>query len=340
MKRNVKRQRSEYDGAESMAASGMAAFTIFRVLDDALLADRAGLRAMLAYPQMRGEAAEALVRIGPPAVDFADVFFEGLDSQKSTHSFAGAAALGAIGRDHPDVIDGLLRRLRSGPVAIRRGAAETLHYAGPPLAGRLDIAIDMLLGASRVPGLTCAAVFALGPLGRDSEAALRRVLELAGPRPVRLRAYEGFPDHQYDEVMFERGLAIHALRQFTRFADQVVPALVEALDSFKEYDSDLMQESGHERVCEALGPFGPLAAPAVPRLVRILEDWAAQPERPCEQPKDVFRVLAAIGPAAVAALPTLERLRPMLVDDESAELDPDEPVDRAISSLRQATENG
>ncbi len=67
----------------------------------------------------RDEAACALARIGPPAVDFAAVFFEELDAEQATNLFEGAWALGSIGRDDPDVIDGLLRRLRSGPVAIR-----------------------------------------------------------------------------------------------------------------------------------------------------------------------------------------------------------------------------
>jgi hypothetical protein len=335
LRRDLERGRDAYDGAESLAAPGIASGIIFDALDVALLADRPGLRAMLADKDLRGDAARALERIGPPAVDFAAGLLEDLDAATDARRFFGARALGSIGRDDPVVIDGLLRRVRFGPVAVRSGAAEALGHAGPPLAGRLDVAIDLLLGASYTPELMYAAISALSSVGRNSESALSRVLELAGPRPQRRRTSEDFPDHEYDEVMMERGVAIDALRHFIRFADRVVPVLVDSLDSFEEYDPDWGYDGEHGRVCAALASFGPRAVPAVPRLVRYLEEWAARPIDEREWPKDVFGLLAAIGPPAAAALPVLEMLR---ADGptSSEELDPDDPFDRAILHVRES----
>ncbi|WZO98466.1 hypothetical protein EP7_000045 [Isosphaeraceae bacterium EP7] len=340
MDRNLNRG-DVYAGAEAMATPGVMAAIVFDSLDVSLLADRSGLYAMLGDKDMRRDAARALARIGPPGVNFAAVFFEELDAENLTHFFEeGARALGSIGRDNADVIDGLLGRLRSGPFAVRSGAAAALFHSGPSLAGRLEIALDLLLEATQTPGLVCAAIPALASVGRDSEMALRRVLEVSEPRTSRLRSARGFPDQSYDEVMAERGAAIDSLHHFKRFADRAVPALVDALDTFQEYDPDWGYEGEHGRVCAALMPFGPLAALAVPRLVQLLEEWLTRPETDREWPKDVIQLLASFGPPAAEALPLLEQLRSTQVDNDepvSPELDPDEPLDRAIVILRRVT---
>lgn len=337
--RDVKRSKDIYAGAESMAPPGLMAAMVFRALDAALLADRPGLYAMLADKDtwMRDDAAAALARIGPAAVDFAPFFFTELDASQSPHSFRGAHALGSIGRNDPDTIDGLLRRLRSGSIAVRIGAAEALFHAGPPLAGRLEVALDLLLEAAQTPELIHAAIRALASVGRDSEAAIRRVLEASQPRPPRWKTVPKVPKkYKYDEIMGERATAISSLHYFKRFADRVVPVLVDALDNFEEFDPDWSYGGEHERVCHALEQFGTLAAPAVPWLVRFLEEWSTRSDPNREWPKDVFGLLAAIGPAAVDALPALEQFRASEVDAESSpsELDPDDPLDRAILILR------
>lgn len=337
--RDVKRSKDIYAGAESMTPPAFMAAMVFQSLDVALLADRPGLYAMLADKDtwMRDDAAKALARIGPAAVDFAPFFFAELDAEQSPHGFRNAHALGSIGRDDPDVIDGLLRRLRSASMAVRSGAAEALSCAGPPLAGRLEVALDLLLTASSIPELVYTAIPALASVGRNSEVALHRVLEVAKPRPPRWQTVPDFPDHKSDEVMGERGTAISSLHYFKRFADKVVPVLVDALDSFEEYDPDWSYGGEHGRVCHALESFGPLAAPAVPWIVRFLEQWPTRSEDDREWPNDLFRLLAAIGPAAADALPALEQLCAWQESEESppAELDPDEPLDRAILILRQ-----
>jgi hypothetical protein len=335
--RDCKRSKAIYAGAEAMTAANIAARVVFDALDEILLVDRPGLRAMLGHKELFHDAAKALARIGPPAVEFAGFFLDRLDTQETAYRFHGAEVLGSIGRDDPAVIDGLLRRLRSGTDAARVGAAEALGRAGPPLAGRLEIALDFLLGATHDPLLVFAATEALASVGRDREEALGRVLELAAPRPPRWRPDETFPEYRHDEVMFERGAAIDALRHFRRFADRVVPVLVDAFDTFEEYDHDWGYHGEHGRICWTLGHFGPDAAPAVPRLIRYLGDWRARTDESLEWPKDAFGLLAAIGLPAAAALPILERFRPEPAHEGEASPDdpePHDPLGRAILALR------
>ncbi len=340
MARSLTGVRNAFSGAEATAAPGVMAALAFKALDVALLADRPGLHAMLEDKDLRRDAALALARIGPPAVDFAAVLFEQLDAGQFTHFHAGAQALGSIGRDDTGVIDGLLRRLSSGRVVVCSGAALTLFHAGPPLAGRLDVGIELLIEATHRPGAACAAIRALASAGRDSEGAFRRVLQAVEPRPPRWESSENFPDYKYDEVMIERGAAIDSLHYFTRHADQAVAALVEALDSFEEFDPDWGYEGELGRICTALAHFGPVAAPGVPRLLRFLSEWRKRPADEREWPKDVFGLLAAIGPLAAEALPVLDQIRAMQRDDrESAavDLDSNEPLDRAIIAIRGRT---
>src|SRR5205807_9286698 len=122
-------------------------------------------------------------------------FLDRLDARESNRWFDGAQALGSIGRNDPAVIDALLRRLRSGSECVQSAASETLGHAGPPLAGRLEVALDLLLGASHSPGLIHAAIPALASVGRGRPEALRRVLELAAARTPRWRTDPSFPDY-------------------------------------------------------------------------------------------------------------------------------------------------
>jgi hypothetical protein len=335
--RDCRRQEDIFSGAEAMTAAGLMAGVIFDALGPALLADRPGLSAMLQDEAMFHEAAGALAGIGPPARDFAGLLLDRLDAQEVPYRFEGAQALGSIGRDDPGVIDALLTRLRSGPGPVRIGAAQALGHAGPPLAGRLETALDLLLGATHTPDLIFAATTALASIGRDREEALRRVLELAAPRPPRWRTEPESPEYPFDEALHERGVAIGALDHFRRFAGRVVPALVDAFDTFDEFDPDWSYGGERARVCQSLLAFGAEAAPAVPRLVRYLEDWRLRPDSERPWPSDVFGLLASIGPAAAESLPALESLRAARAEEDedlSPALDPEDALDRAILALR------
>jgi hypothetical protein len=64
----------------------------------------------------------------------------------------------------------------------------------PPPAGWLDVAIDLLRAGLHTPVLAYAAISALASAGGGGEAALLRVLELAGRRPPRRKTCENLPD--------------------------------------------------------------------------------------------------------------------------------------------------
>ena len=137
--------------------------------------------------------------------------------------------------------------------------------------------------------------------------------------------------------MAERGSAISALRHFPRFGAEVVPVLVDALDSFEEYDPDWDEHGEHARVCAALGEFGAAAVASVPRLVRFLDQLSTRQDAYHRAHDAVCRLLESLGEDASAALPALERLRAGRVcveETHSDSLDPDEPLDRAILAIR------
>ncbi len=335
--RDSRAGRTAYDGAESTSSPGFVSSWVFDTLDEALLLDRPGLVAMLADRASRRDALGALARIGTPAVAFAPPLFDRIDEDNADGYSLDVQALGRIGRDDPGVIDGLLRRVRSGSPNVQQAAIAALGSAGPPLAGRLGVALDLLQGATHRPDLACIAIQALASVGHDDEAAFRRVLGLAGSRPPRWRSEPGIPDYRQDEVMMERAAAIDSFVRFPGHADRIVPVLVAALDTFEEYDSDWMQNGQHERICEALRSFGPDAAPAVPRLLRSLEEQRAEGDR--GHPRCLLNLIAAIGPPVGRFLPLLERMRVEEFEDEAEapEFDPDRPLDRAILTLRAGT---
>lgn len=331
--RDAKFERAIHEGNEALGPAGMAAHLVFEVLDVALLADRPGLRLMLdAGSGLRYAVLSALERIGPPAVDFAPGLIAHLDGHADGSWFDAAGALGSIGRDDPSVVDALITRLGSRSEAVRDLAAACLGRAGPPLAGRADEAVGLLLEAARGPG-RCAMVEALASVGRGREDVLAFVLEMASPKPPRWIHREYFPDDRADEVMFERGSAIEALRHFRGFADRVMPVLIEAIDSFEEHDPDYGYAGDHERACRVLARFGPDAAAAVPRLVAYLDEWNRRGADYREYPRAIFDALKAIGPAAASALPILEAIRGGS-DDEGDRLIPENPTDGAILAIR------
>jgi hypothetical protein len=320
--------------AESMSASGMVSFLVFGALDQALLADPQGLWAMLRDRTLRHEALKALERIGPPAIRFAGFLLERLD-QATNYGFDGARALGSIGGDDAGIVDALFHRLRDASEMRRARAAEVLTHMGPRLAGRAEEAVALLFNVALGGDSRYVAIAALASVGRERSDIVSWVLEQAAPAPPRLRPCEAFPEYSYDEVMHHRGWAIDALKFFTAFPDRVIPVLLEAFDTFQEYDPDLTYNGEHERVCMVLEEFGRAAAPAAPRLSRYLEEWLDRQEQDKTWPKDVFRVLEAIGPEAAEALLPLWRMRSESLGDLAESLlDVDNELDRTIMTLQ------
>ena len=127
---------------------------------------------------------------------------------------------------------------------------------GPHLAGREEEALALLFELAHNADSPFVALGAIASLGRDRSQVVSWVLDQAAPATPRMRPCEGFPEHSYDEVMHFRGAAIDTLQFFTSFPNRVIPVLLEAFDSFQEYDPDFMHNGEHERVCMVLEEFG------------------------------------------------------------------------------------
>ena len=318
--------------SESMQAPGMISHLVFTAMGRELLV-AADLLGQMLESRLAHEALDALERAGPAARSFAPRLMNWLDRPER---FDAAAALGSIARDDAELADELLARLRSGTEIVQARVMAVLEHAGPRLAGRESEAIELLLPMTHRQSQVLSAVPALASVGRDRRQVLQRLVEIASPRPPRTRVigagqrWEG----EIDEVMYERGVAISALRYLTAFPDEVVTVLAEAIESFVEYDPDESYFAEHGRVCGVLEAFGPSAAPAVPALVAYLEHWVAAPAAGREFPRYVLDALRAIGPVAADAEPVLRRLRRAGQDQPPDELDPDDPVDATILALR------
>lgn len=320
------------DGAESMQPPGMVSYLVFNALGEPLLEASDLLREMLADRYEQSHALEALVRIGTKGRAFATDLLSVLDQARDDGGFYGAHAMAAVGRGDPEVVGELVRRLREGTPVVKSGAAATLEEMGTDVAGREGEIVDLLRPMLAGPETRYAGVGALASVGRDREDVMREVVELARPKEPRWKAVkQGKYEHRYDETMWDRGVAIHALRYFTRFPDQVVPVLADAVETFEEYDPDLQRgQSAHERVVNSLRAFGPAAAAAVPVLVRHVRQGDGEADM------EVIRLLGDIGPGAGEALSALEELWRESGEERSAVWDEGEAPTREFDPVAWA----
>lgn len=177
------------------------------------------------------------------------------------------------------------------------------------------------------------AVYALAK-HRGGDFVVRQViLELAGPQPPVQVSVKDFPGHTYDRAMIARGIAIESLRILRNYPYECVPILADALDTFVEYDPDMMYAGGASlRVCRVLEAFGPGAALALPKLVDRLYGVDV------DEAAVIINVLIAMGAKARDALPDLELLRQRwsrLIPGSTVKLDVENSeLDKLIASLR------
>jgi len=327
MEQLKRRKIEEHVGRGRVSFGDQTLNLVFKYLGRALLAAPDAVHQALADPVVASSVTDGLKRLGPAAIQYAETFIDQLD--RSTEWFRYADVLGAIGRGSVHVVDAMIVRMRQAWGTVRGGAIATLGSMGPDVAGRESEIISMLIAIVKNPDDDArdTALAALGSVGRNSEDALALVIDCAAPRPARMRKV---PDtqYEYDEVMFRRGVALSALGNFVRFAGRATPVLVDALDSFAEFDPDEMRDDdgGLGRVMDALRKLGPGATAAAPDLAKRLRAddgdvrWG------------IVRALGDMGPPASAALPALEQLRRELEaeDDESNE----NPVSKAIRQIR------
>jgi hypothetical protein len=211
--------------------------------------------------------------------------------------------LAAIACDDHNIVTALLDRVASRNERVAGHAAATLQEMGERARRVLPSLPDDLWGmldGSEHDNMISPVLATLSPDRRD---VFERVVEQARPSPPDIRAHEGYPQYTYDATMYRRGPALEMLGNFRAFAPEAVAVLIDALDTFTEYDPDWGYENGeHGRVVNSLSQLGDAAAAAVPALIpRIRFDKGEIDWR-------IVRFFGQLGPLAAAALPALQEL--------------------------------
>jgi HEAT repeat protein len=245
-----------------------------------------------ADPNVRWRLVHALGRIGPRAAEASPRLVELTGAPHPRVRSSAIFALERIDYDREVLAQICIDALNSDDTEARGMALSALTRVQcdpSPVLGRLvellaDPGADGLVERNVIE-LICRCQSA----GSEAVGSLRNLLH-DRPRSWRVRS----------EVA-------KAIWRLTGNADLVVPALVEMLSDDPEQRQDLASEIPFvsqiaSEVCDAVSLVGPLAAPAVPALIRLLENsenqdicWAA------------VDALGSIGPAASAAISILKK---------------------------------
>lgn len=298
---------------------------IFESAGSLILEVEPELREMLVTPRTISRVYRVLEKLGREAVEMAPYLIELIE--RGAESDGIVATFAAVAIDDPNSADRI--RIWFDDEGRRAFVCDVLVRMGPRLAGRVDEFIDLLYPLVKLPNSDSSCIRALGSVGRHDRAAVERLMDLARARPARMVQQDtGVETFAFDAVPYERAAAIDGLRWAIDFADEVVPFLIQALDSFQEPESS--NRANWARVCRALEGFGMLAGPAVPRLKEILEA-RVKSRHLCFHDFEVFDLIRAIGPEAAAPL------RDLVVIDGDEGVDPrDEELEPCLEILRPA----
>lgn len=249
-------------------------------------------------------ANDLLIRYGSAARWFASDLLRLVQSSKHEY-WIPIEALGAVGRNNPEVVCALLEMIRSDDPKVQERGLATFAEMGPELGDSHTEVLARILEL-QTRGRIQSKVDALASVGRDHPEIRAMILEAAKPRPPRLVKYKTsnsfYPEATYDAVMHERGPALEAIRYFVDYPNEAIPVLVEALESFEEYDPDWSCLGDCARIAKSFEAFGPLASAVTLRLAEKFRDADRQDANPTK----LLRALTAMGPSAAAALPILE----------------------------------
>ncbi|MCA9093740.1 MAG: hypothetical protein KDA68_09655 [Planctomycetaceae bacterium] len=273
-----------------------------------------------------GLADKLLIRYGSAASWFAAELLHLVQFPKQGY-WIPTEALGVVGRNDSNVAGALLEMIRSDDPEVQERGLAVLKVMGPELGHYFDEILKRILELQTNARLT-SNVAALASVGRKDPEIRAKVLEMAKPRPPRIVKYttgiRSHPEATCDLAMFDRGPALEAIRYFVDYPDEAVPVLIEALESFEEYDEDMNYFGDCARISASLEAFGPAASSAAFRLAEIFRDGDHQDG----YPKTLLQALVAMGPSASAALQILEPIYQEQIQgvDESFEV-PDEFTD-------------
>ena len=190
------------------------------------------------------------------------------------------AALGGIGYLAADAA--LIERLQDEHQAVVRASMKALADIGAPEA--VDALIPFLSTGDALDSYDAAvAANALGDMGAAAQPAVPKLVELLNTKKI--------DRHLLGQV----AIALGKIQ-----VEEAIPQMVNLLD-----DGRILLTSD---VTAGLEGFGPAAAPAVPKIVKKLltHGWPEPRLR-------AVNTLAAIGPGAAEALPTL---REMATEDQ------------------------
>ena len=198
-------------------------------------------------------------------------------------------------------VDECIAGLSDPNMHMRRSAAAALALRGPQASGAVAKLVDMLDD----PDVRLVALRALGAIGREAAAAVPRIAAYLHHPDAFVRigaayalggigktAAKPLGEALHDPSMSVSLAAGEALAKLGPAAESALPDLIELLRS---------DHAQHVRAAvTAIEQIGPGAAPAVPALIEYYRKQAGKAPY-------TARALAAIGPAASAAVETLEK---------------------------------
>jgi HEAT repeat protein len=227
--------------------------------------------------QVRHDAANAIVKIGSPAVP---ALIEALKNENKQVRWRAASALGAIGTEASAAVPALITTLQDEDEYIRRIAAYALGKIGPQASAAVPELLDALQDSDR--NLRLVAAYALGKIGSEASAAVPTLI-------ARLQ----------DANAEVRLNAATALGRIGAEAKTTVPALIAALQ-----DKDKYVRQG---AADALGRFGAKGKTAVPALITALRD---------ENKYVRLNAASALGRIGIEAKPAIPALIGTLQDEK------------------------
>ncbi len=232
--------------------------------------------------RVRHDAADAIVKIGSPAVPF---LIEALKAENKQVRWRAASALGEIGAEASSAVPALIAALQDEDEYIRRIAAYALGKIGPEASAAVPDLITALQHPDR--SFRLVATNALGKIGPEASAAVPDLIAALqdADAEVRLNAASALgrigtaPETTIpalisalqDEDKYVRQGAADGLGRFGAKAKTAVPALITALQDKNKYV--------RLNAASALGRIGIEAKPAIPALIGALQDEKAEVRR-------------------------------------------------------------
>jgi hypothetical protein len=310
--RDCNRDRAEEP--HEISTTGAAVTRVIESLGAELLPAADILRAMLFSKNKAHLASDAIARMGRAGSEFYVDLLEGM--KRVEPNYACSQALGAVLKVVPEKIPEVLRLAcvsKGGLQIAAISALATCGKAATEAFPEVEVRLREILFANLEGRVWYGLVDALGKCARTSETVNCLLARLDSA----------------DTGM--RGEIILALGNMGIEAERVVPRITEMLDTFEEYDPDWCYHGEHERVVYVLRGFGPLAATAVPALIRHVwtkpeQYWTNDKKlalRP-EPDEGVIKLLGELGALAKDALPVLSDVRDEMRRRSAAANTPDD----------------